>query len=107
MAHPVGASLAEGVDLRGYFVWSLLDNFELRGVWEAVRAGTRGLRAPATNLERQCTLVPRGDRGWGGPGRSWMNNERGNSDRHGSAPADPGAGGCPGRCLKGHGVARR
>ncbi len=42
-------AVARGVDLRGYFVWSLLDNFEW-GYGYAKRFGSRarGLRHPAS-----------------------------------------------------------
>ena len=53
--------LEEGIDLRGYFVWSLLDNFEWHlgygPKFGLVAVAPGHLRAPA---QAECALVRRG-----------------------------------------------
>ena len=55
---------AAGADIRGYFVWSLLDNFEWdSGYSRAVRAHLYRLSDPKAHPESVVSLVSRSDQG--------------------------------------------
>jgi hypothetical protein len=77
LADHFGAALAaieSGVDLRGYFVWSLVHNFEwARRVRLSLRLGLRRLRHPGPHPEGQRPLVPGAHRQPGGSlSNAWL-----------------------------------
>ena len=56
-------AMRQGVDLRGYFVWSLMDNFEWRrGVLQAVWSVPREFRDPAPHPQGERPVLLRRDR---------------------------------------------
>ena len=63
-------AVADGVPLRGYFAWSLLDNFEWAwGYWKRFGLDLHRLRDARAGPEGELLLVPRLDRGTAGAHR--------------------------------------
>ena len=65
-ARELHALLADGVDVRGYFHWSLVDNWEWERGWEQrfglyaldVETGERTLRPSGALYRTLCSLPP-------------------------------------------------
>ena len=83
-------AIDEGVDLRAYFVWSLLDNFEWAfGFTKRFGLDPRRLRDPAPHAEEQRALVPAGDRRRGTARRGLRTARAGVAGRPGRLPGSP------------------